>query len=453
MKVVLVATVIMSLIAIVYLYNTLTKKEINLKQCQSDMTAQKTSGDKQIESLKDKCQSDMKALKTSGDRQIESLKDKCQSDMTAQKTSGDRQIESLKDKCQSDMSALKTSGDRQIESLKDKCQSDMSALKTSGDRQIGSLQTMYDKCQSDMTALKTSSDRQIVSLQTMYDKCQSDMTALKTSGDRQIESLQTEIDKLSGLYAKSQLDIISSDNTITDLKKSNYDLESQVVSLKSKITSMMAPIPTMAPTMPPRPTMAPTMAPIPMMSPTMPPIPMMAPTMPPRPTKVSVVCNKIVLYDDQKGSLNLSQIYVYDEAGNIIPLTSKNVSMVDPWDVFPISNIVDNNEDTFMHNKPEANASRKITVEFYYHAFVSSVVIINRKDCCQTRANGLILKTFLNDRETYTSNPVKDFSGSAVYENGGTNPNNPNAYRYIIFMMSNREPMISNKDDYYRYRQ
>ena len=150
MKVVLVATVIMSLIAIVYLYNTLSKKEINLKQCHSDMMAQKTSGD----------------------RQMVSLKDKCQSDMTDQKTSGDRQIESLT---------------------------------------------------------------------TMYDKCQSDMTAQKTSGDRQIKSLQTEIDKLSGFYAKSQLDIISSDNTITALKKSNYDLESQVVSLKSKMTPMMAP--------------------------------------------------------------------------------------------------------------------------------------------------------------------------------------------------------------------
>jgi len=182
------------------------------------------------------------------------------------------------------------------------------------------------------------------------------------------------------------------------------------------------------------------------------PKPTMAPTMPPRP-KVSVVCDKIVLYDNQKGALNLSEIYVYDEAGNIIPLTSKNVSMVDPWDAYPISNIVDNNEDTFMHNKPEANASRKITVEFYYNASVSSVVIINRKGCCQTRANGLILKTFLYDKETYTSNPVRDFSGSAVYENGGTDPSNPNAYKYIIFMMSNSQPMISNKDDYYRYRE
>jgi len=62
------------------------------------------------------------------------------------------------------------------------------------------------------------------------------MTALKTSGDDQIKSLQTRIDTLSGMYAKSQLDIVTSDNTITALKKSNDDLDIQVVSLKANIT-------------------------------------------------------------------------------------------------------------------------------------------------------------------------------------------------------------------------
>ena len=152
-------------------------------------------------------------------------------------------------------------------------------------------------------------------------------------------------------------------------------------------------------------------------------------------------CNKLVLYDDQKGALNLSDIVVYDIWGGTVPLTSKNVSMDDPWDTYPISNIVDKNENTFMHN---ANNVRKITVTFD-RSDVSIVVIRNRKDCCQTRANGLMLKLFSDNSEVYSSYPVKDWSGSAVYENGGTNLNNPYGYNYIIFRTSNPEPIISNQ--------
>jgi hypothetical protein len=183
-------------------------------------------------------------------------------------------------------------------------------------------------------------------------------------------------------------------------------------------------------------------------------------------------CNKLVLYDDQKGALNLADIVVYDIMGGTVPLTSQNVSMDDPWDSYPISNIVDNNENTFMHNNPNANNVRKITVTFD-RSYVSIVVIRNRKDCCQTRANGLILKLFSSSNirpdtslggfdstkmtseqisgetiynyEVYSSYPVKDWSGSAVYENGGTNLNNPYGYNYIIFRTSNPEPIISNQ--------
>lgn len=184
----------------------------------------------------------------------------------------------------------------------------------------------------------------------------------------------------------------------------------------------------------------------------------------------AVTCDKLVLYDDQKGSLNLAEIFVYDIMGGMVPLTSKNVSMVNPWDAYPISNIVDKNEDTFMHN---ANVDRKITLTFDKEVNVSIVVIRNRKDCCQTRANGLMLKLFstsnrgpdtslrgfdstkvtseqisgqtIYNYEKYSSYPVKDWSGSDVYENGGTNLNNPYAYNYIIFSIPNREPIISNK--------
>ena len=155
----------------------------------------------------------------------------------------------------------------------------------------------------------------------------------------------------------------------------------------------------------------------------------------------------------------------------MVPLTSKNVSMVDPSDTYPVSNIVDKNDDTFMHNKG-ANSSRKMTVTFDKSSLVSIVVIRNRKDCCQTRSNGLMLKLFstsnrgpdpslksdltkvtseqisgqtIYNYETYSSYPVKDWSGSDVYENGGTNLNNPYAYNYIIFRIPDREPIISNK--------
>lgn len=156
----------------------------------------------------------------------------------------------------------------------------------------------------------------------------------------------------------------------------------------------------------------------------------------------AIGCNKIVLSDDQKGSLHLSEIFVYNEMGEMIPLTSKNVSMANPWDDYPISNIVDKNENTFMHN---ANVERQMTLTFDKDVYVSIVVIRNRKDCCQTRANGLMLKLFADNLEKYKSYQVKDWSGSDVYENGGINLNNPYGYNYIIFRMPNPEPIISNK--------
>lgn len=56
-----------------------------------------------------------------------------------------------------------------------------------------------------------------------------------------------------------------------------------------------------------------------------------------------------------------------------------------------------------MHN---ANVDRNITVTFDKDVYVSMVAIRNRKDCCQTRANGLMLKLFAGNLEKYSKRLV-----------------------------------------------
>lgn len=154
-----------------------------------------------------------------------------------------------------------------------------------------------------------------------------------------------------------------------------------------------------------------------------------------------VKCNTIRISDNQRGYLNLAQIDVYDMNKNLIPIPAESISMAGNWDAYPTRNLVDRNIGTFAHN--DGNMIRSITINLPSASIISAVVITNRQDCCKTRANGLMLSAQLNGQDVYKSAPVKDWSGSASYENGGTDNGNPLGYNYITFKLPELEPIIS----------
>jgi len=107
--------------------------------------------------------------------------------------------------------------------------------------------------------------------------------------------------------------------------------------------------------------------------------------------------------------LNLAQIMVYSSegGGNIIkPNTIVNKSSGYQGDMFPSSNFVDGYGKTFVHTS--CSDVPWIQIDLGTSVPIYKVVVLNRKDCCQSRVHGAVLK-ILSDSgvPVYTSNPVQ----------------------------------------------
>ena len=159
----------------------------------------------------------------------------------------------------------------------------------------------------------------------------------------------------------------------------------------------------------------------------------------------AVTGNLIQITGQGNGCLNLGEITILDDKSVPIPLTKEMVTIPNPHGSFPASNLIDNNETTFGHN--DCNA-RIISIKFPKPVIISAILVANRKDCCKTRANGLIFTIDMVDSSAttrvYQSDTVKDWSGSSIYENGGTDAGQPLAYNYITCLTDQFEPIISN---------
>jgi len=158
----------------------------------------------------------------------------------------------------------------------------------------------------------------------------------------------------------------------------------------------------------------------------------------------SVLCNQIIIFDNQKGYINLAEIELYDGNRKLIPIEESYLKMAGELSIFPVKNLIDKNKSTFAHNDSETDGIRKITISFPSPVNVSAIVITNRDTCCKTRANGLMVQALLDGKEVYLSNPIKDWSGSSVYDNGGTATGNPNGYNYVFFVIPDPRATITN---------
>lgn len=123
----------------------------------------------------------------------------------------------------------------------------------------------------------------------------------------------------------------------------------------------------------------------------------------------------------QVGCLNLNEIKVYStKAGPNLVTPSTTVTMSSNWhDTNYGKNtfFVDGNENTTIHTS--CNDIPWILVDMGTVIPIYKIVVTNRQDCCQNRANGMIL-SILNESKTevYRANPITDKNFRTTFDNG-----------------------------------
>jgi hypothetical protein len=123
----------------------------------------------------------------------------------------------------------------------------------------------------------------------------------------------------------------------------------------------------------------------------------------------------IKLQHDRNICMNLAQIYVYSEKGGknmITPQTAVSKSSGYGGDVFPNQNFVNGRADTFIHTS--CYDVPWIQVDLGSVMPIYKIVIQNRGDCCQDRAQGITIQ-ILNESQQliFASQPIR--TTSTVY--------------------------------------
>ena len=118
--------------------------------------------------------------------------------------------------------------------------------------------------------------------------------------------------------------------------------------------------------------------------------------------------NNIRITTTQSSFVNLGELYAYDQSGakiDLLALTSntsenkgENITQINYLiqDLFKATNLVDGNIDTFNHTNVNAAGNNGIVGAWVNLALntsvnISRITVVNRQDCCQDRAQGLII--------------------------------------------------------------
>lgn len=120
--------------------------------------------------------------------------------------------------------------------------------------------------------------------------------------------------------------------------------------------------------------------------------------------------------------MNLAEVKIYDESGNLIP-SSKLTPVLSPsWNNnndFPASNLVNNNMDDFAHTGPDTGPTAKpfssldqtvkqfMQIRIEPASKVSKIEIYNRKECCKDRINDIAVKTISQSNNVLSSVQLK----------------------------------------------
>jgi hypothetical protein len=146
----------------------------------------------------------------------------------------------------------------------------------------------------------------------------------------------------------------------------------------------------------------------------------------------STVARYIHLQHSHQGCINLAEIKVTSYKGGpnlITPQTVVTKSSEYPGAGFN-SNFTDRNVDTIIHTACNGIDIPWIRVDMGGMIPIYQIHIVNRKDCCQNRANGIVL-SLLDEQQkpVYVSQPIKDKKGRITYVDTPAEYTNMTDYR------------------------
>lgn len=116
----------------------------------------------------------------------------------------------------------------------------------------------------------------------------------------------------------------------------------------------------------------------------------------------------------QIGCMNLGELEVYSTVGGPNVALGKPVTKSSGWsgDAFPGANLVDGNEDTFMHTSCQDAAWA--LVDLGSTISITNIRLYNRRDCCPGRALGIIISVLdENGQAVYRANPLQGQGGAS----------------------------------------
>ena len=146
-------------------------------------------------------------------------------------------------------------------------------------------------------------------------------------------------------------------------------------------------------------------------------------TLPVSPVPAPMVQGRYVLVSSAVVQcMNWAEVQVYAASGGANIASGVNVTKSSSYsgDMFPSSNLVDNNLTNFAHTS--CNDVPWMSVDLGSVQPIYNIRLLNRTDCCQQRAVGLTVTILDGDKNVvFTSNMIADSQGNSIFSDAASN--------------------------------
>lgn len=131
---------------------------------------------------------------------------------------------------------------------------------------------------------------------------------------------------------------------------------------------------------------------------------------------VGISARYIKLLQPSAGYMNIADVLAYSTTSgpNIALGATVSASTLYSTD-YPLSSLTDGNSNNWTSTNRDSDAGWFL-IDLGSVKSVTRIIVINRTDCCQARANGVIVSLMNNSQTTvFTAHPFVDRSGNTLY--------------------------------------
>lgn len=130
---------------------------------------------------------------------------------------------------------------------------------------------------------------------------------------------------------------------------------------------------------------------------------------------VGISARYIKLLQPSAGYMNFTEVLAYSTRGGPNIALGATVSASSHTSDYPLSSLTDGNSNNWTSTNRDSDAGWFL-IDLGSVKSVTKIVVINRIDCCQARANGVIVSLMNNSQTTvFTAHPFSDRSGNTLY--------------------------------------